>query len=475
MCAEIQLKMDGSQVELKPLRSQSSNKNKTKSNDCSYIKERKGVSESLSSLHNNFIWNDCLQPVKSCTDCTNDSTDCTCNFMELPTTCGSKTGPQLCAAAVDKYLYLEGATQNLNVACSAHSFSSDNFTGKMPSKPILSHFENCNEGYLEEAEEDFSRSKKERSTLLIRRFCKNDKKVKKSVYTGTRAIVKTLPSGHIGVVAWNCVNHWRRHNELKHHRVISELKFQNSVSQVLSSYLLQSIHHEILKSAKGTGDSLNYFPRPLREPLTQYHGTNCWCKGDNSSIKSCTQQAPEYRATLRRTSLSEFIGGALLEATTSLGSRSGTLNILGGSTGKTMLKDNWLIVAASFQKAVQDTNVTLQTLADLGLKVNVVKSPLQPSQDMDYIDARLNSISARIFLPPERIQELRRAIHPFHPFAKISAHHRQHLLGLMASTTSTLPLTSLKMRSPQAWYLSQFDSISDRPTKRLCVTPELTR
>uniref|UniRef100_A0ABM5G191 Phosphoinositide phospholipase C n=1 Tax=Pogona vitticeps TaxID=103695 RepID=A0ABM5G191_9SAUR len=355
MCAEIQLKMDGSQVELKPLRSQSSNKNKTKSNDCSYIKERKGVSESLSSLHNNFIWNDCLQPVKSCTDCTNDSTDCTCNFMELPTTCGSKTGPQLCAAAVDKHLYLEGATQNLNVACSAHSFSSDNFTGKMPSKPILSHFENCNEGYLEEAEEDFSRSKKERSTLLIRRFCKNDKKVKKSVYTGTRAIVKTLPSGHIGVVAWNCVNHWRRHNELKHHRVISELKFQNSVSQVLSSYLLQSIHHEILKSAKGTGDSLNYFPRPLREPLTQYHGTNCWCKGENSSIKSCTQQAPEYRATLRRTSLSEFIGGALLEATTSLGSRSGTLNILGGSTGKTMLKERQLSSSMAGSNALNST------------------------------------------------------------------------------------------------------------------------
>lgn len=245
MCAEIQLKMEGSQVEFKPLRGQASNGNKTKSNDCSYIKERKSVSESLSSLHNNFIWKDCLQPVKACIDCSGDSSDCTCNLMELPTTCGSKTGPQLCAASLDKYVCLEGATQKLNVVCSAHSFSSDNFIGKMPSKPILSHFENCHEAYVEETEEDFSRSKKERSTLLIRRFCKNDKEVKKSVYAGTRAIVKTLPSGHIGLVAWNCVHHWRRRNELKHHRAISELNFQNSVSQLLSSYLLQSIQLEV--------------------------------------------------------------------------------------------------------------------------------------------------------------------------------------------------------------------------------------
>lgn len=82
------------------------------------------------------------------------------------------------------------------------------------------------------------------------------------------------------------------------------------------------------------------FPRPVREPLTLYHCADCWCKGENSSVKPCTQRAPEYRATLHRTSLSEFISGALLEATTSLGSRSGTLNILGGSTGKTMLKGN---------------------------------------------------------------------------------------------------------------------------------------
>ncbi|KAF0025434.1 hypothetical protein F2P81_022315 [Scophthalmus maximus] len=44
---------------------------------------------------------------------------------------------------------------------------------------------------------DFVRNRKERSTVLVRRFFKNNQKVTKSVCTGTRAIVRTLPSGHI--------------------------------------------------------------------------------------------------------------------------------------------------------------------------------------------------------------------------------------------------------------------------------------
>ncbi|XP_061491487.1 1-phosphatidylinositol 4,5-bisphosphate phosphodiesterase epsilon-1 isoform X2 [Rhineura floridana] len=359
---EIQLQMDGSQVELKPLRSLSSvNKDEMESADLNCVKERKNISESFCTLHNSFIWNDCLQPGKAYNDCTNNSTACTCKLMELPTTCGNKTGQQLCDSydtSVDNYLYLKRTAQKLNVACLGDSFSSGNFTGRMPSKPILSHFENYNESYGEEMEEDFSRSKKERSTLLVRRFCKNDKEVKKSVYTGTRAIVRTLPSGHIGAVAWSCVDQRRTHNELRHCRIISEelITFQISVSQVLRSCLLQSIWHGIFRSAKGTEDSSEHLSYPVREPITpQHHHADCWCKGNNSCVKLCPQRAPEYRATLCRTSLSNFISGALLEATTSLGARSGTLNILGGSTGKTMLKERQLSSSMAGSNALAST------------------------------------------------------------------------------------------------------------------------
>ena len=44
----------------------------------------------------------------------------------------------------------------------------------------------------------------------------------------------------------------------------------------------------------------------------------------------------------------------------------------------------------------------------------------------------------------------------------------------MASTTSALPHAQLKMRSLEAWYLSQFNPLLDNPAKCLRVSPELS-
>ncbi|KAL4699132.1 hypothetical protein H8959_011789, partial [Pygathrix nigripes] len=57
-------------------------------------------------------------------------------------------------------------------------------------------------------------------------------------------------------------------------------------------------------------------------------------------LKKCVRDTVyEYRATLQRTSISQYITGSLLEATTSLGARSGLLSTFGGSTGRMMLKE----------------------------------------------------------------------------------------------------------------------------------------
>ena len=63
--------------------------------------------------------------------------------------------------------------------------------------------------------------------------------------------------------------------------------------------------------------------------------------------------------------------------------------------------DDRLIMASSYCKALQDTNFVLQMLADHGLQVSFAKSHLQPSQVMDYIGLRLDSVNARVFLPPK--------------------------------------------------------------------------
>ncbi|KAF7653502.1 hypothetical protein LDENG_00082170 [Lucifuga dentata] len=63
------------------------------------------------------------------------------------------------------------------------------------------------EGFLDNT--DFVRNRKERSTVLVRRFFKNNKKMIKSVCAGTRAIVRTLPSGRISEEAWEEVVYHR--------------------------------------------------------------------------------------------------------------------------------------------------------------------------------------------------------------------------------------------------------------------------
>uniref|UniRef100_A0A8C3KKK3 Phosphoinositide phospholipase C n=1 Tax=Calidris pygmaea TaxID=425635 RepID=A0A8C3KKK3_9CHAR len=330
MLAEIQLKMNGPS-----LRTQTA-VNKNDSNDADKVAffhfhcaSDRNVSKALCSLHNGFILGDCLQAVSAGDGHTTAPPACSCRLMELANHCENENGQQLYEDALrDKYFCLERASRKVKVACAGHSFCGNNFTGRMPSKPFLSHFEDCNDNCEEEMEEDFFRNKKERSTLLIRRFCKNDKEVKKSVYTGTRAIVRTLPSGHIGNTAWNYVEQ-RRNN--------SGLKALFHIAEKGCEKLLGCIFNAV-REEEGAENIFDYFPSLVRTlPLCDTH---CLCKDDGVCVRPCGTGAHcGYRATTQRTALSNYITGALLEATTSLGARSGLLNIFGGSTGRTMLKE----------------------------------------------------------------------------------------------------------------------------------------
>lgn len=99
------------------------------------------------------------------------------------------------------------------------------------------------------------------------------------------------------------------------------------------------IFSTVTEEEEGAEDIFEYIPHLWRKLPTSV--TDCIYKGDDFCVKPCVTGAYcQYRATLQRTALSNYITGALLEATTSLGARSGLLNIFGGSTGRTMLKGN---------------------------------------------------------------------------------------------------------------------------------------
>ncbi|TRY87275.1 hypothetical protein DNTS_001142, partial [Danionella cerebrum] len=108
------------------------------------------------------------------------------------------------------------------------------------------------------SDSEFVRNKKERSTVLVRRYLKNNQKIKKTVCTGTRAIVRTLPSGCMSGRVWESVwwktLHQEMHQEMKgFSRALQTIRLQ--VSRTLLSFLgarfaefipMWTDHHESL-------------------------------------------------------------------------------------------------------------------------------------------------------------------------------------------------------------------------------------
>ncbi|XP_068404323.1 1-phosphatidylinositol 4,5-bisphosphate phosphodiesterase epsilon-1 isoform X1 [Eschrichtius robustus] len=302
------------------------------------------MSDTFCPLSDNLILDDCGNCVLPAVggEQKNNYMAYTCKLMELASNCDNKNR-QLqydhCDPLNDKYLCFEGSCPKADVVCSSDTFCGEDFTDSPSAKTFLSHFEDFPDN-CEDVEEDLFKSKKERSTWLVRRFCKNDREVKKSVYTGTRAIVRTLPSGHIGLGAWTYVDQKRNGLLLPCGRVMERLSTvvtRQDGSQCLSEAQWYPIYSAVRRGeeTEETIRSLLHFFTKLPASETAHERINI-----GPCLKQCVQDTVcEYRATLQRTSISQYITGSLLEATTSLGARSNLLNSFGGSTGRMMLKE----------------------------------------------------------------------------------------------------------------------------------------
>ncbi|XP_026967892.1 1-phosphatidylinositol 4,5-bisphosphate phosphodiesterase epsilon-1 [Sagmatias obliquidens] len=302
------------------------------------------MSDTFCPLSDNLILDDCGNCVLPAVggEQKNNYMAYTCKLMELASNCDSKNR-QLqydpCDPLNDKYLCFEGSCPKADVVCSSDSFCGEDFMDSPPAKTFLSHFEDFPDN-CEDAEEDLFKSKKERSTWLVRRFCKNDREVKKSVYTGTRAIVRTLPSGHIGLGAWSHVDRKRNGLLLPCGRVMERLS--TVVTRQDGGQCPSEAQWYPIYSAVRRGEETAETIRSLLHFFTKLPASET--AHERISIGPCLKQCVrdtvcEYRATLQRTSISQYIAGSLLEATTSLGARSGLLSSFGGSTGRMMLKE----------------------------------------------------------------------------------------------------------------------------------------
>uniref|UniRef100_A0A8B9KGT5 Phosphoinositide phospholipase C n=1 Tax=Astyanax mexicanus TaxID=7994 RepID=A0A8B9KGT5_ASTMX len=167
---------------------------------------------------------------------------------------------------------------------------------------------------------DFVRNKKERSTVLVRRYLKNNKKITKMVCSGTRAIVRTLPTGHVSDST----------NSTLHYSVSVQL-------QLAFPTLRPEVH--LLHPAR----------KLLAKPLA-------WPPACPLRVK--------YQACLLRINLAARLSGALLESTLALGARSSLPGVALGSTGRPMLKEFCSSMASSSSLSSSVTGISKE-LADL--------------------------------------------------------------------------------------------------------------
>lgn len=113
--------------------------------------------------------------------------------------------------------------------------------------------------------------------------------------------------------------------------------------------------------------------------------------------------------------------------------------------------DDWLILAQSRDLLISHVEALMPHLEALGLRVNVQKSKLIPSQSISYLGVLLDSTSMRAHLSQQRVETLTLYIRRFRTGRFVLLREFQRLLGLMASAAPVCHLGLLHMRPLQIW------------------------
>ncbi|XP_030630952.1 1-phosphatidylinositol 4,5-bisphosphate phosphodiesterase epsilon-1 [Chanos chanos] len=265
----------------------------------------------------------------------------------------------------DIYSSLERLARIPKAKCSVQECLRGPFRGTMALKSSTAIQQSNAEDVVSDSR--FARSK-ERSTVLVRRYLKNNQKIKKTVCTGTRVIVRKLPTGHISERAWESVCGKTCHPAVRHLQTASvqtrvPLSLLLQVSKALLTYA--GVRFTKVGQADPILTPEVHFLHPSWKLLAcvqpSYPG---YC-----SVGTWPLSSPvliNYRACFLRTSIATQLTGALLEATAGLAARTSLPSVAVGSTSKATPKERQLCGSMAGASALSP-NVTgiSKELADL--------------------------------------------------------------------------------------------------------------
>ncbi|XP_074544637.1 uncharacterized protein LOC141804210 [Halichoeres trimaculatus] len=113
--------------------------------------------------------------------------------------------------------------------------------------------------------------------------------------------------------------------------------------------------------------------------------------------------------------------------------------------------DDWLVCAPSRAQVSQDTELLLSHVAQLGLKVNVEKSCLVPSQAITFIGVSLDSVAMTARPSTRRVDDIFRHLALIREGRWLAYVSFLRLLGKLTSISGIVPLGLLSLRPLQRW------------------------
>ncbi len=113
--------------------------------------------------------------------------------------------------------------------------------------------------------------------------------------------------------------------------------------------------------------------------------------------------------------------------------------------------DDWLVLTLSEVELLYHRSLLLSHLECLGLRVNLAKSALSPSQRISLLGTVFKSVQMRDAVTPESAPSIQRLVTSLATGASRPLKLFQRMLDLMGSTSPVLQLSLLPMRPLQRW------------------------
>ena len=114
--------------------------------------------------------------------------------------------------------------------------------------------------------------------------------------------------------------------------------------------------------------------------------------------------------------------------------------------------DDWLICAPSRDQVLRDTGLVLSHIQSLGLKVNWMKSNLEPIQQAVFVGLHLDSVAMSVSLTSQRVGNILALLSNFRLGKWLDLVKFQRLLGMILAAVAVVPLGLLRAQPLQRWF-----------------------